>query len=262
MALRFTPEENRELRRAVANFNKKINTLQKKGVTAALLPEKASVRDLKKAYDNRRDVQRRLDQLARFSARGKTRSNEAGIVGTDALFLYRKQEASRMARHFNRQAKKVSTSASSSRYPFQQSVTFHNLQAKANYLKRDIEKMGVKELGILNKNALTLEELTKRNENYMNNFIKAMWAKGQMAGVDSNTLTKLEEDLREIPVNDFYRIVETNPEFSTVEVLNYDADHGFILFDDSSSELATIRSQYEILSKNIDKIIKESNVKG
>ena len=61
--MKYTKEQNLELRKAVANFNKKRKRLEQKGVSPSLLPSKASVKALKLAYDNKRDLNRRLEQL-------------------------------------------------------------------------------------------------------------------------------------------------------------------------------------------------------
>ena len=89
--MKYTPEMNIELHRAVQNFNKKIKRLETKGVSPSLLPSKASVRSLKLGYTNKRDLNRRLNELKSFTAKGEVRSNTKNVYGTDALFKYRQK---------------------------------------------------------------------------------------------------------------------------------------------------------------------------
>ena len=69
--IRWKPDDSRELRKAVKNFNAKISRLEKKNPQIKnTLPEKVSVRELKGLIDTRQDFKREINALKRFSKRG------------------------------------------------------------------------------------------------------------------------------------------------------------------------------------------------
>lgn len=69
--IRWTESDNEELRKVVKNFNAKISRLEKKNPELKdVLPERASVKDIKKLVDTRQDLKRELNSLRRFTKRG------------------------------------------------------------------------------------------------------------------------------------------------------------------------------------------------
>lgn len=67
----FSKEDNKELQKAVKNFNAKIDRLKKKNPgDAAALPEKVKVKEVKQLIKNKKDLQREVNSLKRFSERG------------------------------------------------------------------------------------------------------------------------------------------------------------------------------------------------
>lgn len=69
--IRWTENDSKELSRAVRNFNAKVKRLeQKHSGTNIIIPEKLSVKEMKGLINTRRDLQRELKSLQRFSQRG------------------------------------------------------------------------------------------------------------------------------------------------------------------------------------------------
>lgn len=69
--IRWNDNDNKELAKAVRNFNAKINRLAKKDPkNKNALPEKISVRQLKELINTRQDLKREINTLKRFSKRG------------------------------------------------------------------------------------------------------------------------------------------------------------------------------------------------
>ena len=67
MAIRYTPEYNAEIRRRVHNFNQTRNRAEKAGVPKNRLPNPVKVSELKSSYKTKRELERALNQLDRFS---------------------------------------------------------------------------------------------------------------------------------------------------------------------------------------------------
>ena len=69
--IRWTDSDNEELKRAVRNFNAKVDRVAKKHPElASNLPEKVRVKELKELIDTRADLKRELNSLRRFSKKG------------------------------------------------------------------------------------------------------------------------------------------------------------------------------------------------
>lgn len=67
--IRYNKSTNNEIARVVRNYNSKIARLQKLN-NKLILPEKASVKEIKKTVSSRRELNRRLNELKLYSKRG------------------------------------------------------------------------------------------------------------------------------------------------------------------------------------------------
>ena len=103
MAIRYDSQLNAELRRAIRSFNAKIKRLENKGVSASLLPDKVSTKEIKAGILNRRDLRERMNQLNEFSSAGAVTESEGGLMGTDILFQYRQGEANKAVKEINKE---------------------------------------------------------------------------------------------------------------------------------------------------------------
>lgn len=69
--IRWRKDDSEALRKAVRNYNAKIDRLAKKNPEiASALPEKTTVRQMKELIDTRQDLNRELNSLRRFSKKG------------------------------------------------------------------------------------------------------------------------------------------------------------------------------------------------
>lgn len=71
MAIRYDEKLNKQLLKTVRNFNAKVTRLEKQGV--ALPVEKVSLRQIKKDFTDRRELQSYMRELRKFSQRGVER---------------------------------------------------------------------------------------------------------------------------------------------------------------------------------------------
>lgn len=231
----LSPEMNAELRRAVKAFNRKIRRLEAKGVTASLLPEKASAKALKNAYKDSESLQARLDQMASFTSKGSTRKNRKGVVGTDSMFDYRKLENQNMIKYYKDQL--ASSYGQKTKYKSKIKSYRENLRAKIKYLSKSPENMDTRGLLQQSKNTLTPEQLYKKNLVYRENYYRKMEEYGAIGDVDPKKIRQLQKKLDEIPVEDFYRVIDTNPEFADIQ--------DFMLDSPSYKGIKRARPRYE-----------------
>lgn len=106
--IRWKQTDSNELRKAVRNFNAKIDRLTKKNPElVAVFPEKTSVRQLKELIDTRQDLKRELNSLRRFTRRGS--EEIVDIPESDynlQITKWQKEEMTRRTAVINRKRKK------------------------------------------------------------------------------------------------------------------------------------------------------------
>lgn len=102
--IRWTENDLKEINRSVKNFNAKIKRLETKYKgTDVILPEKVSVKELKDLIGTRRDLQRELKSLQRFTQRGS--EEIVSIPNTDnniQVTKWQRTEMNRRAGTINR----------------------------------------------------------------------------------------------------------------------------------------------------------------
>ena len=106
--INWRESDTKELNRVVRNFNDKINRLIKKDPTLKnKLPEKVKASELKKNINTRRDLNRELNKLKRFSRRGA--EELVDLPGSEydlKITKWQRTEMKRMTSIVNRARKK------------------------------------------------------------------------------------------------------------------------------------------------------------
>lgn len=106
--IKWTSDDDREIARAVKNFNAKIDYHAKKDPkNKSALPEKITAKAIKELIDTRQDLNRELNALKRFSKKGA----EQIIIAPDTdynikITKWQKEEMTRRASVINRRRKK------------------------------------------------------------------------------------------------------------------------------------------------------------
>lgn len=103
--IRWTENDSRELTRSVKNFNAKVKRLEEKykGRSDVVIPEKVSVKELKELVGTRRDLNREIKSLQRFSKRGSEELVKVPKVEDSTLLTkWQKTEMNRRAGVINR----------------------------------------------------------------------------------------------------------------------------------------------------------------
>ena len=210
MAIRYDSQLKAEIRKAVKSFNAKIRRLEAKGVTAALLPDVVSSKQIQQGITNRRDLRKRLQQLQEFSSAGTATESEGGLIGTDILFEYRQGEANRAIRELRREYQQ--TQQVDTRYPMMLGEYGNNLRAKMDYLNRDIRKMDVRQVQIFNKNILLPEQKIIKEEQFYKNFEKMLFYNAYRGELDLSFI----ENMRQLTPQQLLELYRTNPAFKII----------------------------------------------
>ena len=209
MAIRYDSQLRSDIRQTVKSFNAKIRRLEAKGVSSALLPDKVSSKELQQGFNNRQDLRTRLQQLQEFTSAGDVYKSEGGVVGTNKLFMYRQGEANKAVKEINKEYQKHLKL--DTRYPMMQGEYVNNLKAKMDYLSRDIQKMDVRQIQIFNKNVLTPEDRTRRNEVFYDSFIKMVFADAYAVSADPALLSEIMDLIYQIEPNKLLELYNTDP---------------------------------------------------
>lgn len=219
--VQLSPEMNSELRKAVTSFNSKIKRLEKKGVNKGLLPAKVSVRDLKSAYKDSESLQMRLTELSLFSSKGQVRRNRKGVLGTDIAFQYAEARNRYQADVYRRQLE--ASYGQKSKYKGSLKSYRSNLRAKIKYLERSTDYLDARTIQYQKANIATPESIIKKNRVYRKNYYEKMREYAEIGDIDPKRVKALQSILDGIPDEDFFRVIDTNPEFSDIQDYMYDS---------------------------------------
>lgn len=215
MAIRWNSQLKAEVRRTVKSFNAKIRRLQRKGVTAALLPDRISSKELQAGITNRRELEGRLSQLREFTSAGVVERSEGGVLGTNQLFLYRVGEANKAIKAIQDEYNRIERIQT--RYPMMKSEYQANLESKMEYLARDITKLDVRQLQIFNKNLLNIEQRTIRDEQFYTNFNKMIFYNAYKAGVPPELISRISNLVSKFTPAQLLELYATEPTFRSVK---------------------------------------------
>lgn len=247
MAIRYDKQFKNEIYKAVRSFNAKITRLEKKGVSAALLPDRISTKSLKANFSNRKALRAELRALQDFSSRGQTFKSEGGVTGTTMLFQYNKKRANKAVRQL--QSELNSLEQIPTRYPMMKSEAATLLENKIKYLKRDIYKLDVRQINILIRNTEVTNKYNEKNAIFHENFNKMLMSTAYAAGLDRGFIERLKGKLDQIPPAKLLEMYRTRPAFSSV-VEKYNASKNGVTADDDET-----KRMYESIENEADEYL-------
>ena len=143
MAIRFTPEYNARSNRIVKNFNQKVNRANRIGkIPRKNLPANVSLRQLKKSYTNRKDLERELKNLELFNRKSVRQQYSKYATGYDIDLIKANKENA--AQYFQWRSDLLAKKAVSG-YPLSAS-RWKEYQANAAILRKDLSTASQSEL--------------------------------------------------------------------------------------------------------------------
>lgn len=214
MAIRYDKKLNQEINKTIKNFNQKVARLEKMG--RELLPLKITKQQLKENSYNRKDLQRKLKQLQRFSKRGieEVVETKGGVKLTKYELQNIKRENKRIKQSITRrinelkvQKPKIFGKEQASTYSQMGDSEFTNLVARRKALEKNIEKIDIDELNRLKK----LLEKTGNKKVYMDNVFKESYFKmladlAYYYDYDRNKLNEMRDKLYELKPEKFLKL--------------------------------------------------------
>lgn len=268
MAIRYDKQFKNEIYKAVRSFNAKITRLEKKGVSAALLPDRISTKSLKANFSNRKAMRSELKKLQEFTSKGQTFKSEGGVTGTTMLFEYNKKRANKAARQL--QSELNALEQIPTRYPMMKSESATLLENKIKYLKRDIYKLDIKQINIFIRNTEVTNKYNEKNTIFHDNFNKMFMAMAYAAGLDRHYIERIQDKLNRISSEKLLELYRTNPAFKMVTEKykqSQEEDEAKAIYDAIEARIDEILAQ-GLSDEEALKLIKEAreeaeyNIKG
>ncbi len=217
--IRYNKELVNKINKVVRNYNAKISRLQKINPSLAL-PDKVSARSIRNISDSRKELNRTLAKLQRFSKRGA--EDTIVLPSGDFISNYElgelKRESARLQRNLTRRINeladltpKVAGVKQDYTYAEMGDMRLNNMIAKRDTLKR--MSKGISAGGDL-KNFIKLIETTRNKQNYQisifrNNYIdKMLTNQAYSIGYDSNKINDIKAKLNKLSDKDFLRFFD------------------------------------------------------
>lgn len=264
MAIRYDKKLNQEINRTIKNFNQKIARLEKQ--ERELLPSKITKKDLKESVYTRRELQRKLKELQRFSKRGAEDIIETSGGARLTRYNYQnlKRENTRIKQNLTREINrlrvekpKIFGKTQTSTFSEMGDTDYLNLVARRKALEKDINKLSRDELERFTK----LIEKTGRNQQYMNsvfkqNYFDMLTDLGYYFDYDNDKLSELKDKLMKLKPNDFLKLFKEDK--SVRAILDY---YPIVTNSFNAINPEDIREDvinlYDALIDNIDEIIQD-----
>ena len=264
MAIRYDKKLNQEINRTIKNFNQKIARLEKQ--ERELLPSKITKKELKNSVYNRRELQRKLKELQRFSNRGAEDiiETKGGVKLTQYELSNIKRENTRVKRNITSEINrlkgdkpKIFGKTQTSTFSEMGDTEYLNLVARRKALEKDVNKLSRDEFERLKK----LIEKTGRNQQYMNNIFKQNYFEmltelAYYFDYDNDKLNILKQKLMSLKPNNFLKLFKEDK--SIRAILDYypivTNSFNAINPDDIKEDVINL---YDALIDNIDEIIQD-----
>lgn len=219
MSIRYDTKLNNEIQRTVRNFNNKIRRLER-SERDLILPDRVSIKELKKTYTSRRELRNKLASLQRFNIRGveNTITTEGGVK-TSIYELKETQRALRKAKSYlTRYIRKIENIVpttygvrESASYSRMGNMQLNNLRARRKILDKNLGKLTQE--GLMKLKEKIDFELFRKNEMpsiFMNNYVdKMLFNLGYFVGYDEEKLNIMKNKLMQLDEKQFNELFET-----------------------------------------------------
>ena len=260
--MKITRSINETLKRVVRNYNAKIKRLEGTD-SSLLLPEKAKIKIIKSRISNKWDLNREIEKLERFSERGmeKTVTTKGGVQISKYELTNLKREQNRLVAKLDRQIKRLGSIIPTT-FGIREDVTIAQMGTEQlSNLKARRENIRKRKLSILTKEGISeLKNLIQKTINkdkyliseFKENYIEKMLLNlGYYVGYDSKKLDEMKKKLLKLSDKKFLKL------FDTEEGIRAIRDFYPETKKTQSENEEDIRSLYDELYKNLDKILEE-----
>lgn len=262
MAIRYDKKLNREIDKAIKNYNQKIDRLRRQGFE--ILPDRISKKELKESVYNRGELFRKINELKSFSERGaeKVTTTKGGVRITEYEIKRIKKERKRILQKLTKEINVLETEkprvfgkVQASTFSQMGDTHYLNLKEKRDRLLADFNLLNLEEykryietLGKVSKNMQYYDNLFKES------YFKMLTDLAYFYGYDTNKLNEMKEKLFKLPSSKFMKLFQY--EKSIRAILDYypmitKTGYNPMNYKDDVTVL------YDTLYENLDEILKE-----
>ena len=172
---KFSPEFNKEIYRTVRSFNQRVRRAEQRGLTN--LPDLQSVAELKARYVTENDMKRELGFLRQMNLNRRSLDTVTTLGGakmTEWEFQYMKQNLKPLRRFYDVMIKVAQNRYGSYPYNTALKTELLNLEARRDYLNRDLNALTRSELLTFRRYMTKFKETSKRTGNYFDQYLGAL----------------------------------------------------------------------------------------
>lgn len=265
MAIRYDTKLTKDIQRVVRNFNQKIDRLEvinnKYGIYD--LPDKVSIKALKKSVTSRKELYRRLNDLSSFSKRGSEISvqTESGLMSRYKLELLKKEQKrlkgyyTRKIHSYQKLSPRIAGEKQLGTFESLGDEYLQQLEARREYLNKDITKLDKDHLAYFEKSLLNAELSETRAIQFYNNYVDIMVDRlGYAIDYDKYKLTYIHSKLKELTPQQFDRALRVESALKVIQ------EHYPDIFDEISlsQNRKDIIAKYDLLYDSIDTIVAQA----
>lgn len=261
MAVRYNASINRNINQVVRNYNAKIRRLEK-AEEELYLPELTSVKEIKETVKNKRELDRMLKDLQRYSERGMEQtvrfSSGVEMSKYSEYKLKRnlriaKAKATREISSFKSTPIKVFGIPQST--PPEYDEAYLNLKSQREKLDKDINRLNKRELERLQSNINDILYSYDMEEQYKSNWLDMIEKLGYYGEIDPGKIEAIKERLRTISPTNFTKLYRNEKSIKAIQELYQDVIRNKGMIDQElSSDIQDIVSNFY---SNIDIILKD-----
>lgn len=267
MAIRYDTKLTKDIQRVVRNFNQKIDRLERINDKLGIydLPDKISIKALKKSVTSRKELYRKLDDLSLFSKRGVEEAiqTESGLMSRYDYELLKKEQR-RLKSYYTRKIhsyenlspriggkKQIGTLQTLGDEYLQQ------LKARREYLNKDITKLDKDHLEYFKDSLTSASKIELKAERYYDTYINDMYMKlGYNIGYDKDKLSYIQSRLKELTPQQFDKARRIESALQTVDDFYTDI-HSEKTLQQNKEEIS---ARFDLLYESIDDIIAQAKV--
>lgn len=222
-----------EIRRTVANFNRKVSRLEKQG--KELIPDRVYTKDLRDQYQSRYELKRKLKELQRFSQRGveEVIKNEQGVRFSKWSLDNLKREIRRANYRLNREARELQKRITP--LTITRKSAYNALMARSRVINKDLSTITSQQLRIIEKNINRVLDYDKKAEQFQENLFQILFSEAGMSGVDEFVIDDIQSQLSKLSPQDLVKLSREDPNIQAI--LDYSPTKGNII---SSSRMQDI----------------------
>ena len=260
MAIRYNKELENEMKRVLANYNAKRNRLIRKG--NKYVPEKVTIKNLKKDYTKRSELKRRIKELQIYSKRGMegviTLKSGNKITRYEEAIM--KRRTSRLKRALTIELNKMSIEKPTLRgketdftFAEESRALYKEQKFRREILDRDISIMDIDELKRHKKfiEAELYRQSDKKATTFRNNYYTMLFSLAEYSSVPRSKIQYIKSRLEKLSNKKFVEFF--NKEHYIEAIVNY---YPTIADGIAMHNQDTINLIYNALYEDIDELIK------